>query len=486
MTVLRLAMIAACLIAPGCGPPAARLTFPQHPIDEDIDRRMYDVDGDGQADFALLADEAGRFNVIGYDDDGDAGIDRRYRLDDYADDRVPHLIILLDSIPYEPVVERLEQGEWGFFQPPTKVIAPFPTMSGVIFSQIMGVAPLGGANNRHYDSRVGRSRDRIWARVWGYTNPWQRELDYHAGYIDNGLAFLNPRSWYAAELAITKKTFDKAPGRETIVYIASTSGMMSKYGAAGLEEILDGLEQLCLQLFYERDGAVKISVLSDHGHNLVPPERIDLSPTLEAAGFRVTRRLEDPSDVVIDLDGLVNYAGLHTGRARDVAAALAPLEAVEVAMFVEDDRVVVLTDVGAGHVERRGDRLRFGIDQGDPLEYAELIEGLRVAGRMDADGFVSEDDWFNATLDHEWPDAPARVWNAFHGAVVSTPDVMLAIRDGWCVGDKRFERYIDMQSSHGGLNQINSATVLLTMRRGVPPALRSAEVLPALRGESGP
>lgn len=472
-----------CVLLGGCAAPSARLGFPKAPVAVDTGRRSYDVDGDGAVDFALEADEGGRFDVISYDDDEDGVFDRSYRLSEYGDDEVPHLVVLLDSVPFEKARERWARDGWGFFEEPTKVIAPFPTMSGVVFSAIMGSAPMEGANNRYYDSRIGRRRDRIWARVWGYTNPWQRGLAYRASYVENGLAFLKPRPWYGAELARVTEALDKSGSRETIVYVASSSGMISKYGEAGLEEVLDGVERLCLEMLHERDGAIKISVVSDHGHNLMVPQRIDLGPALEGAGFRVAARVRDDEDVVIDLDGLVNYVGLHTRRAEEVSRAMMGVEGVDVAMFVEGERVRVLTRDGSGYVERRDGRVRLVATEGDPFGYEAIAKEMMRAGEMDADGFATEEAWLAATADIEWPDVPARIWEAFHGVVVSTPDVMVVMRDGWCVGDKMFERYIDMQSTHGGLNQVNSAAVLLTMRRGVAPVVRSRDVLGAVRGK---
>jgi hypothetical protein len=465
----------------GCQAPGVRLSFPPAPLEWTSEHRLYDVDGDTIVDFALMAGDDGRFELIAYDDDEDGEFDRTFRLSDHADEDVPHLIVLLDSVPFEPTRERYQADRWTWFEPPVKLIAPFPTMSGVIFSQIMGTGAIEGANNRYYDRTAGKRRDMIWARIWGYTNAWQRPLHYKASYIQNGLAFLEPRPWFAAELALTARTFERNPGRETIVYIASTSGMMSKFGAEGLDEILDGVERLALQVIHEREGAVKISVLSDHGHNLTAPTRIDLAPTLSEAGFRPASRLRRDEDVVIDIDGLVNFAGLHTHHPREVAEALIRREEVEVAMFEEDGRVVVLTQDGEAFVERQDGRDRWTSVVGDPLDYVRVVAELRAAGRLDADGFAARRDWFDATVDHEWPDAPGRVWDAFHGIVLNTPDVMLAIRDGYCVGDKSFERFIDMQSTHGGLNQINSATVLLTMRRGVNEPLRSEQVLEDIR-----
>src|SRR5690606_28601101 len=104
--------------------------------------------------------------------------------------------------------------------------------------------------------------------------------------------------------------------------IASAAAMLSKHGVEGLDEVLDGLEQLSLQLLHERQGAVRISMLSDHGHSLVPVQRIDLEPARESAGFTPAKRIDSDADIVIDHDGLVNYTGLHTRRPAAAADAL--------------------------------------------------------------------------------------------------------------------------------------------------------------------
>jgi hypothetical protein len=54
-----------------------------------------------------------------------------------------------------------------------------------------------------------------------------------------------------------------------------------------------------LQLLYERHGAIKISVLSDHGHNLMHSKNMPVQKTLEDAGFHCVKQLHDPSDVVL-------------------------------------------------------------------------------------------------------------------------------------------------------------------------------------------
>jgi hypothetical protein len=112
---------------------------------------------------------------------------------------------------------------------------------------------------------------------------------------------------------------------------------------------------------------------------------------------------------------------------------------------------------------------------------------MRGAGVMDADGFADPDDWFQATWDHQWPDMPARLWDAFHGVVVHPPSIMLTVRDGYCVGPRSLQKYIDMQSTHGGFDQRHSAAFLLTnTRRATRPAYHSDEVLETIEPRYDP
>jgi hypothetical protein len=478
---LLFALLAAASLAAGCSSPSARLTFPA-PM-EGTTGRTYDISGDGAADFAVLGGGPGRPPTLAYNDDADGAWDRLYNLAEFDEGPLPHLIVMVDSVPYQEVRDRWEGAGWWWFDEPRPVIAPIPTMSGVIFSRITGAPPLDAPVNRHYNARAGRKRDMLWERVFGHENPWQQRTHYRAKYWENGLAFLEPRQWYGAELARAKRTFDESPDPVTIVYIASAAAMLSKHGKEGLDEVLDGLEQLSLQLLYERQGAVRISMLSDHGHSLVPVERIDLEPALEAAGFTPSRRIGSDADVVIDHDGLVNYTGLHTRRPAAVADALLTVPAVNLLCYLEVDRVIVRTPDGRCAIERQEGRglLRMELIEGDPLGYRPVIDAMQAEGLMTTDGFASPDAWFEATWRHEWPDMPARLWNAFHGAIVHTPTIMLTVRDGFCVGPKSLEKYIDMQSTHGGFDQRHSAAFLVTGAGRAPrPAYRSHEVLPAI------
>ncbi len=488
-----LAIVMLTLVLTGCVAPSGRLTFPREVALTGSDEatpaltgRAYDVNRNGRIDYRIAPSETGRLDRLEYDDDEDGVPDRVYRLDNYPPETVPHLIILFDSIPFEQVAARYESASWTWFDPPCKVIAPYPTMSPVIFSRMLGAPPQVGAINQYYDRARARRVSRIFERTTGDANPWERRLHYRLKYWQNGMAFLDPRPWFNAELAAAKEAFDSSPDRVTIVYFASTACMLSKFGEQGLSECLDGLDQLCMQVLYERRGAVKISATADHGHTLSAGTRIDLDTIVRDAGFRPADSLKGADDVVIEQDGLVNYAGFHTSRPADVAAALTAVHAIELAMYVRGERVIIRTDQGEAAIERRGDLYRYVPIDADVLAYEPVIAGMRTLGTADSDGWATADAWFTATVDHNWPDAPVRAWGAFHGIVVNTPDVMIATRRGFYCGLPSMDWFIDMASTHGGFDQVDSATFLLTMTGRAKGPMRTEQMIPTIEPSYDP
>lgn len=460
----------------GCTP-GDRLHFPDQPTHTQGSSTWYDTNRDETADFCLTHNDAGRLDTLGYDDDQDGEADRLYRLSDYRDDDVPHLIVLIDSIPFAALKKNLATrppGVWGAFHEPVKVIAPYPSMSAVCFSDILHAPPMPGAINKHYDPRPqhNQTTNLINKRLGGYRNPWQQRLHYNIDYTDNTSAWLKPRPWLKIELERARQTFDASPDRTTVVYISSAAAMLMKYGQAGLDETLDELERFLLQVLYERKGAVKISVLSDHGHNLADTTWIDVEAPLKAAGFRVVDQIKKPRDVFIEMDGLMTWFGVHTSQPVAVSAALlADVPEVETITYMDGFEIVVRNAQGQARIVMADQKLIYSPQDGDPLDYGDDL----------SDVALSRDEWFERTADHVFPDAPSRLWDAFHGQTRSNPQVMVTLRDGYCAGIEWFQWFITPRSTHGGLNQINSAAVLMTTKGPINGPLRSGEAIDAIQ-----
>ncbi len=64
-----------------------------------------------------------------------------------------------------------------------------------------------------------------------------------------------------------------------------------------------------------------------------------------------------------------------------------------------------------------------------------------------------------------------------NGRVTNTPDVLFTTFDGYTAGLAMFEKMITMQSSHASLNQLNSATFLMSMTHRTSGPLRTKDVM---------
>lgn len=473
-------MLCLLILMAGCAAPHGHLTFPQIALDKSELSERFDVDHNGRADFAISYDRTGQVDALQYDDNEDGQFDRVYHLSDYADEQVPHVILLLDSIPFETMKQRYEAGDFRWFAAPVKMIAPFPSLTELCYSDVLLAPPLPGVIDQYYDRKLQKRSSFFWARVWGFSQSWERRCDYIMPFAEQGLAYLHPREWFNSELERARKTIDASPDRTMIVYIGSASGMVSKYGKAGAEEVLDGARQFCLQLLYERHGAIKISMMADHGHNYAESSNIPIAQLLASAGFHPSDRVVSDTDVFIEINGLVTCAGICTKRPAEVASALLKDDRIELAIYLDQDRAIVRNANGEAAIEMHAGKLRYHPIKGDVLELNSLVAELKGQGIADADGFMDDATWFDQTLNLPWPNAPRRIWDALHRQVINPPTVLLSIKDGYYAGLPEYEKFIKMASTHGGLNQANSATFLMTMTGRLTHSIRHQDVLPTI------
>ena len=465
----------------GCGPPDMRLSFPEHPLYQADQLTWYAGRSDGLADFATSFEPDGRIDRIYFSNHHDGHPDRMYRLSEYADADVPHVIVLLDSVPYQSVVDYYAAGHFRFCAAPRKVIPPFPSLTEVVFSDVLHAPPLPGMIDQSYDARTNHTREAFWNRVYGYSQPWERRVDFHEKFWEEGMGFLDPRPWYASELERARRAIEESAEDTTIVYSATASCMACRYGQVGIDQTLAGAERLCLELIHDHHGAIKITLMADHGHNLVPSTNVPMDEYLTAAGYHCGASIDGTKDVVVEVNGLVTYAGVQTRDPVGVADVLARHGEFELIMYQVGDRVCVRDGAGIAWVESKNGRVRYLPETCDVLQLSQITAAMKSAGTMDGDGYASDADWLAATADAHFPDGPRRVWDAFHRQAVSMPGVMVTLEDGYCAGLKEYEKYIHMESTHGGLNQVNSATFVMSMQTptGTGP-LRSRDVLRAI------
>lgn len=443
--------------------------------------RHYDTDRDGRVDFHEVLSSDGRVSVLRYDLDGDEKIDLEVdRAVAAASDDVRHLIILLDSVPFELVREAWERGRFRLFHPPSRVISPFPVMTDLCLSEFFGVSPSPGVESEYYDGR--RLVSGYNGYVHGVNAHWLNCVDYHLPWIAHAFAYRKPHPWFDHELGRIQQYFYARGRGDFVGYAVGTSALGIRYGRNGHDAALVRLDRTCQQIMHKMRGRVQITLLSDHGHILMKSRRLPLSAELARRGYRVTTRLQRPDDVVVPEFGAVNCAAIYTSSPATVARDVVGVEGIDLTAYCDGgDGVIVLSRNGRARISKSEHRYRYVAERGDPLQLAPVLERLAGQGKVDRDGFVDSETWFEATVDHVYPDATHRLWRAFHGLVEYTPDVLVSVEDGWHCGSAALSNMLEMAAVHGSLNDLSSSAFVMSTVAGLPRVTRMQDLAENLR-----
>ena len=480
-TAACLAGAASMWAAGGC---ASALSFPE-PVQVRPENNetvfVFDTDHDGRADFWQYQQADGRKHALAYPTEDGDGPGPRIELDHVDPLQCPHFLIALDGVPFDLVRHMYRQGCFRFFHPPSRLLCCFPSMTDLALSQLFHGDPCLAYQAGYFDRQANRLTDANSVYLSGRNSTWLRKMDYRCSFWWDAKAYLDPRAVFDHEVNGMLRTFRSIESGQAYAYSVGTAGLGTRWGRPGIIEYLHTIDRLCEQIVYERRGRVKITLTADHGHNLTENRRISFRRLLETGGYRRAKSLHGSRDMVEISYGLVTYASFFTQDPPGVADCLLGHEDVEFACYPAGDAVVVCDRAGTARITKGPAGFVYDYREGDPLKLAGIIEDLRRRGKVSAAGQIDRAALFQATLDHYYPDPLSRIWDAFFGLVQNPPDLVVNLRDGACHGSRFFEAMIGrVRSTHGSLNRMNSTTFVLTMLGELPPAMRSAEVLPAL------
>lgn len=475
--IFAIPLIIAALFAPGCAEPGPRLA-PAVPIEThslgDSIERLYDMNADGNPDYSESLNDDGQITLLKFDPNNDGNFEetvQRLRAGHPDSNSDRQLVVLLDSIPYNVVRDAWDAGHFRLFPPPSRTISPFPVMTDLSFSEFFGVSPSPGAESEYYDSGGLHDGYNVYAAEGNA--PWVTHTDYHLQFIAHGVAYLWPDIWYDHEMGKIQRQFYKSTHDPFVGYVVTTSGLGATQGRNGHQKALVKLDQFCQAVMFELHGHVQITLMSDHGHCLLPSKRIPLTDLLKKFGYHVTRKLKDANDVVVPEFGVVNYAGVYTGWPDQVATDLLGVDGVDLTLHLDHfDAVVVQSRDGRARIRRMSAGTRYECQHGDPLKLLPIIENLRSQGKIGLDDFIDDQTFFEATKDHIYPDAIHRIWRAFHGLMVNPPDVMVSVQDGWHCGSALMTKLVDVSAAHGSLNLQSSCGFAMTTNGPLPPVMR--------------
>lgn len=388
-----------------------------------------------------------------------------------------HLIIILDGFGYEVVKGYKDSGGFKDFHEPSKVIAPFPTLTDLCIQDLLQGEPCEGLEAVYYDKEKGRMSGGLLSYLQFKNQPYSKILDFRSPGLIDGLGYVAPWLAFGLELKALKKQLMNSQSETFKAYLVSTAGISTKYASVGQVECLKRLEKFFRELKAQTSGSLMVTLLSDHGHSYYASKLSPIKKMLKDKGWNITRSLKTKNDAAHLSFGLVNYTSFATLDAPRLAKNLLGVPGVEVASYVEGTILMALGPDGSSAKVRRSDMAcSYEPIVGDPLGLVSILKNVE-----NLDGFYPDDAVQAATIDHTYPSALERLWRAHFSLVKHPPDVIATLGNEWHSGSGFLNAFATVESTHGSLNRTNSLAFVMSDSVQIPQFLRSREVMDFLK-----
>jgi hypothetical protein len=283
-------------------------------------------------------------------------------------------------------------------------------------------------------------------------------------------------------------------GRHYSVWFLATDELTHRRGLCGLGYALAQVDQVFVEIVKQLQPK-EVLMFSDHGNYVMNEqlERSNLEETVRRAGFRLTRRIHHERDVVLPSFGMISFAAVYTRRENisELADVLLDNQRVDFIAYLNEENVIVVENQqGTAEIQCTVDlehitavrtplKFRYLCSKGnDPLGYTSLFAQLQQRRLLDADGYATEDALFTFSVNHRYPHALSRIYDAFFRNK-SPGDILVSMKNGYYNGKKILERLVNVHSTHGNLTAESS--VGFSLYKG-PKNLPSHQMVYELQG----
>ena len=386
--------------------------------------------------------------------------------------RPRRLLLCLDGVPHTLIEQAKSRGLFDSFGPPARLLSPFPTMTNVALSAMLGATPPAGYESLYFDRNARELRGGIRKYIGRRTpdkvpSSYMDDLDYQEPLPFEFLIYVAPEKVWRADMQRFRERFKLAPQtRDYFAFLKATDGLLHAQGPERLAVALESLDKILREIQAFCGNETEIVMFSDHGMNLEENRRVDLASTLQRRGFKV----------VIPAFGLCSYAAIYCHddqRIPEVATASVEVTGIDFAVYKEGADVVVESARGSARIEYDAalDSYRYAVVTGDPLQLGSF-----------PNGFATDAEWFERTAGHRYPNAVANIYKSlFTQRVKHTADILLSLHDGYYYGWSPFGRFVRLAATHGNALQGSSNAFLMSTHSYAPAYIRADDARAYLR-----
>jgi hypothetical protein len=398
------------------------------------------------------------------------------------------LVLLLDGVSYRDV-KALQEGtvlsrdgklylqafQNGYY-PASRLVSTFPSISDPAWCEILGKPPPPGYQRTYFNAATGSE---VYQNGVTSSADYEKQVTWQMGGSFRRLSnYGSPVRAFRYEVSEAIKSFLQSTGGVASFYalIHSTDSAQHLWGDINsMLCLLDEKLRTLRATYRAREGKeLEILILSDHGNNHAGGgKRVAIRSLLARNGYRITKTLARPKDVVLPTAGIETWIEIHNSPSEttNLVQLLSHLDGVGLVtapLPAQTNRFMVVSSKGEQAViewNTKDNSFKYEMKLGDPLGYEPVVAALADNCALDAQGFATADDWAAETLTHHYPVALERIARG-HTTVARNPASILVslnnthVHSGWFI--MRGRVLVKSGGTHGGLDDINSTGVLLS------------------------
>jgi hypothetical protein len=404
--------------------------------------------------------------------------------------RPRRLLLCLDGVPHELILAARHRGLFESFQSPSRLLSPFPTMTNVALSAMFAASPPAGYESLYFDTKGKRLEGGIGKYIGRRTpdkmpSSYMDQLDYQEPLAFEFLIYVAPERVWRADMRRFHERFSAAPqDRDYFAFLKGTDGLLHAQGKQRLAVALETLDKILQDIQQACGRETEIILFSDHGMNLQDNTRVNLATELRRKGYKLDPQFGamDKRQVAIPAFGLCSYVALYCRDQEavpDLGDHLSEVKGVDFSVSLDGSGGVLVKGAkGSALIEARkkNDHVsyRYVPHTGDPLQLNQVLKSLSDEGKLDDEGFASDEALFSTTNSHIYPDALANIYKSLHNdRVKHQADVLISIEDGFYYGWSPFGRVVSLRATHGNALRQSSNAFLMSTHRELPECVRA-------------
>jgi hypothetical protein len=394
------------------------------------------------------------------------------------------LVIVLDGVPFQTIADLRAEGRFRRFKDPARMISTFPSLTNPAMIEILHAEDSPGYEDHYYDRSHNRLLGTIQDRLNGgkfIQGTFRETFDYHAPAFKGSLAYVAAPAGAIVlaqlDLAGFREAFRNSDAPLFVAYIGETDSLAHLGGEQPLKSFLRTIDRSVEELIAESDGQLEVEMFSDHGNKYGEYTPVNLNDAINAAGFKTEKTLGQFNSVVLPKHGLVGSSMLFTApenRAR-LAEVCAKVKGVDFSAYESGEGAIeLISRRGRARAWREAERYKYEDLGGDPLGLLPIIEQWKSRGApegvldgfLNAKGFASREDWWQATREFRYADPLRRLFDGFNKHVKNRADVIVSYEDGYQLGSPFLSVFARLRATHGNLLRGESEGFAISTKLG--------------------